>query len=213
MHIRSGKVAAFPLNSHQRLQVVSEFYTYLQTGYYHIADLNGYDHMLYILTLVVGFSIWHWKKVLLAVTAFTIGHSITLALATLDLVHIPQEQTEFYISITILISAIYAAIRAKSEPKISAMFYFLTMGFGLIHGLGFSSFLSAGLEPDESIFAPLLGFNIGLEIGQLLIVLAIMIINLVVEHVLDIKKANWVVFCSGFASSLALLLIFENKFW
>ena len=146
------------------------FQVYFQLGFQHILDIEGYDHMLFLLALCIPYTIRDWKKVLILATAFTIGHSITLALATLDIVRFPTIWVEFFIPVTILITAI---LDLKLKDKLgNTLYYFLAMLFGLIHGMGFSNFLRGSMFPgEESRFIwQLLYFNIGIELAQILII-------------------------------------------
>jgi len=171
--------------------------------------------MLFLLTITVSFSIWHWKRVFWAATGFTVGHSLSLAAATLGLVKVNGAWVEFIIPVTILISALFTAIKSQGKKMeyFSALQFTTVILFGLIHGLGFSSELLSFLSGEIDPLIPLVSFNIGVELGQLLIVAVILLFNYLVENILNIKKANWVLFCSGGAFSIALMLIFENKIW
>lgn len=151
----------------------------MRLGFEHILDVNGVDHILFIVALCTGYSWADWKRLVVLVTFFTVGHSITLALATLEIVQISSILVEILIPVTILATAIHSfATRNKrdsgsdkpKDPPITL--YLLTVFFGLIHGLGFSNFLRALLGSEESIFLPLLSFNIGLELGQIIVVIA-----------------------------------------
>ena len=147
---------------------------WFQTGFEHITDLAGYDHMLFLLILcsVYSFRNWDW---LILITAFTIGHCITLALSVLNIIRLPSSLIEFAIPLTILISAIFRWIQVEKNENKSYQkdqkVYAVTLLFGLIHGLGFSNMLRSLLGSQADILQPLLFFNLGLEVGQIVIVL------------------------------------------
>ena len=147
---------------------------WFQTGFEHITDLAGYDHMLFLLILcsVYSFRNWDW---LILITAFTIGHCITLALSVLNIIRLPSSLIEFSIPLTILISAIFRWIQVEKNENKSYQkdqkVYAVTLLFGLIHGLGFSNMLRSMLGSQADILQPLLFFNLGLEVGQIVIVL------------------------------------------
>lgn len=149
---------------------------WLQEGFTHILDPNGYDHILFVIALCLMYTIKDWRKILILVTAFTIGHSITLALATLKIVKIDSQLVEILIPVTIILTCIGNMIRPAENPRLW-LNYIVALGFGLIHGLGFSNYIRMGLRRGEEILMPLLKFNIGLEIGQLCIVLITMLIT------------------------------------
>ncbi|WP_221389977.1 HupE/UreJ family protein [Dyadobacter sp. NIV53] len=198
---------------------MSEFQAYLQLGFDHITDSKGYDHILFIMALCTIYTLVDWKKVIVLVTAFTIGHSITLALATMGIVHVNPDVIELLIPVTIVITASLNFFHKSKknlftlkENTFSAR-YPLALFFGLIHGLGFSNYLRALLGKEAAIFTPLLGFNIGLELGQLIIVVIILSIAFVMIEILRVPKINWINILSGIIIGMSLSLIINNKFF
>lgn len=195
---------------------MSEFLAYLQLGFEHITDANGYDHILFVMAICTIYTIADWKKVIVLVTAFTAGHSLTLALSTLGYVNINSDVIELLIPVTIVITAFlnffYKAPKSAFAPqeKQPAFRYPLALGFGLIHGLGFSNYLRALLGKEADIFTPLLGFNVGLEVGQLIIVFIILVIAFVITEILRVHKLTWIHIVSGIIFGMALSLILNN---
>lgn len=189
---------------------MSLFELYLKLGFKHIIDINGYDHIIFILALCAGYTYKQFRKILILVTAFTIGHSITLALSTLKIVTIPSDVIEFLIPVTILITALSNLIHSNNRGR---LIYFITLFFGLIHGLGFSNYLKELLGKESNIVTPLLAFNVGLELGQIIIVAANFLILLIAMVVFKVNHKNWKIFISGAAFGIAAILIVENKFW
>ncbi len=200
----------------------STFGTYLQLGFEHISDLNGYDHILFIVALCAIYRLREWRKVAILVTAFTIGHSITLALAALDIIPIKPALIEFLIPVTILATALYNVIVHKMDTgteentstfnrKIN-LNYFFALIFGLIHGMGFSNFFKSMLLPGEEgeLVKQLLAFNIGVEVGQLTIVIIILIISFIAFNLLKVKQREWNLFISGSAAGIALIMALER---
>lgn len=194
---------------------MSEFSLYLQLGFEHISDIKGYDHILFIVALCAVYEIQHWKNVLILVTAFTIGHSVTLALSTLGIILIPSEIVEFLIPVTIFLTAIFNVTTSNDhlQEKRLNRNYLIALGFGMIHGMGFSNYLRALLGAEESILLPLFAFNIGLEIGQLLIVAVIMVAAFLTVTIFKVRLREWTLFISGAAAGIALILMSETKFW
>lgn len=181
------------------------FWVYAKLGFQHITDLAGYDHMLFLLALVASFRPSDWKKILVLITAFTVGHSITLALAVLDIVRIDSELVEFLIPVTIVITAILNLVRPE-KTKGSGIWleYFLALGFGLIHGLGFSNYLRALLM--DELLVPLLSFNVGLEVGQILVVGLIIGIYSIITLTTNVKHKWWNIALSLVAGGISLFL-------
>lgn len=190
------------------------FRIYLQLGFEHILDLSGYDHILFIVALCAVYRWTQWRQILILVTAFTIGHSVTLALSALNIVLFPAEVIEFLIPLTILITALFNIWEDNEvENRRIRWNYLLALFFGLIHGLGFSNYFKALLGREENIIQPLLAFNIGVELGQLIIVLATMILSIGFSKTLLPKHRDWTLFISGAAAGIALILTIEAKFW
>ena len=188
---------------------------YLQLGFDHISNLAGYDHILFLIALCAVYRIEQWRKILVLVTAFTIGHSVTLALASTGAVVIPSSIIKFLIPTTIFITAIHNVVSKHATNGSSKMGrnYVMALFFGFIHGMDFSNYFRALLMGDSSILIPLLGFNIGIELGQLLVVLVIVGIAFLFLNVIGIKHREWNLFISGAAAGMSLLSMLENKFW
>jgi hypothetical protein len=195
---------------------VNEFELYFGLGKDHILDyINGYDHILFVIALSAVYLIRDWKKVLILVTAFTIGHSITLALATLQIISVNTRAVEFLIPLTIFITATSNLFRREdnnSTGKIQ-LNYLYALCFGLIHGLGFSNYLRAILGKSHSIFAPLLAFNLGLEFGQIIVVTLFLCISYIVVDKLGANRRDWKMILSSAIAGIALILMKDRIFW
>jgi len=191
---------------------MSIFELYFKLGLEHIADLKGYDHILFILTLCVVYRASEWNRILILVTAFTSGHSLTLALATLDIFRINSELVEFLIPLTIFITALANVLTgARGAGKaLHRMKYAAALFFGLIHGLGFSNYLRSLLGSESSLFVPLLSFNIGIEAGQLLIVAAIILFSFLVVDLARYPRRDWHILLSGAGMGVSLILMIER---
>ena len=195
----------------------SEFLVYLRLGFEHISDLAGYDHILFIAALCAMYQWEQWRQLLWLVTAFTFGHSVTLALATLNLITINDALVEFLIPVTIFVTSVLniveadpAAHKVAVTPRSWRLTYGLALGFGLIHGMGFSNFLRAVLGAEESIVWPLFAFNVGLEIGQLLILFFVLLLALVMVRLVRMPRYDWVLVLSGATAGIALTMMVER---
>ena len=190
------------------------FEFYLKLGFEHIANLNGYDHILFLVVLCAVYQISQWRNILILVTAFTIGHSITLFIVSLDFFSIPSRIIKLLIPLTILITSLQNVINIKQIENSSRMGknYFMALFFGLIHGMDFSNYFKALIMSPDEIVIPLLGFNIGIELGQLLIVLFIVLISFVFLNIIKIKHLKWNLFISGAAFGISLISIMELIF-
>ena len=189
---------------------MSEFSLYFGLGKDHILDyVNGYDHILFVLALCAVFLIRDWKKILILVTAFTIGHSITLALATLKIVTVNAQLIEFLIPLTIFITSVSNLFKKEvlSNEKGFQVNYLYAVFFGLIHGLGFSNYLRAILGKDQSILSQLLAFNLGLEFGQIIVVVIFLIFSFLLVDFLKVNRRDWKLVLSSAIAGIALILM------
>lgn len=223
--------------------MTSTFAVYLELGFDHIADFAGYDHILFIVALAAGYGLAQWRHLLVLVTAFTVGHTVTLALATLRLVSISPAWIEFLIPLTIVVTGGYSlwetrgggrgvagtvegeggASGGQAEPGRESVSgpagrtaaarrtrlakYAMALFFGLIHGLGFSSYLRALLGEEESILMPLFSFNVGLEVGQFAILVCVLIITAAVTGFSLLRPRTWTRILSLGAVGPALALL------
>lgn len=187
--------------------MTSIFNTDILLGIQHISDVEGFDHIAFLVTLLAAYTINEWKKILLLVTAFTIGHSITLALAALDIIPVNASLIEFLIPVTICCTALYHLFAKETKTYTSNWgLYVLTIGFGLIHGAGFSNFLKAMLGNSSSVVQKLLAFNIGVEIGQLIIVSVLLGLSSVFLA-LGQSKTTWKHLCIGYGLFTSIILM------
>lgn len=189
---------------------MQDFPLYFQLGWQHILDWKGYDHILFVMVLCGTYTLPEWRKVLILVTAFTIGHSITLALSVLSIIHINTALIEFLIPVTILITAATNLLNNKPKQTGVRLKYVLALFFGLIHGMGFSNYLNSLLGKSTNIIAELFAFNLGLEFGQVIIVLAILLVSFLVISVLQVKKFNWNFFLSAAIFGIAFMMAAER---
>ncbi len=194
-------------------QNMNTFELYFTLGLEHISDLNAFDHILFIIALVSSYSWREWKPILILVTAFTVGHSLTLALATLNVVSVSEPLIEFLIPLTIALTALYNIYRPRVPKSNVNINYLMALFFGLIHGLGFSNFLRSLLGNEASIFQPLLAFNVGLEVGQILIVIVFLILSALVHSFFRPSKRDTILFVSSVVLGMSLMLMIEAKFW
>ncbi len=186
------------------------FSIYLDLGFDHILDINGYDHILFLVALCALYTLKEWRQILILVTAFTIGHSITLALSTLNIIQIDATLIETLIPVTILMTAILNLWIRPNPDKKWRPNYFLALFFGFIHGMGFSNYFKALLGKEADILTPLFAFNVGVELGQLCIVTGIILINYVVTRFFKLSQRLWTILVSSIAALLACYLIVER---
>ena len=187
--------------------MMQTFVLFFKQGLSHILDIDGIDHMLFILAITVFFNRSDWKKLALLITAFTIGHSITLVLSVYDVISVQRDIIEKLIPITIIITCVNNFFKVYKPTQINyKLLYTMVLFFGCIHGLAFSNFLKMAFFEDENLLASLVGFNIGIELGQLLIVCVFLaLIETVLFYFKKLKHDHIIQACS------ALIIIFALK--
>ena len=189
---------------------LQDFIFYFKLGWEHIISADALDHQLFILALVAIYSYKNLKQVLILVTAFTIGHSLTLFLSVTDIIRFESKWVEFLIPCTIVFTALSNLFRTDFSLKSVKINYYLALIFGLIHGMGFANSIRIMLAKDQNIGWGLFGFNVGLEAGQIFMVIIIMAITLVIFNYTKIKRRDWVLFTSAAVFSLALKMALER---
>jgi len=182
---------------------MSDFALYFNTGWHHILSWDSLDHLLFIVALAAIYLAENWKQVLVLVTAFTIGHSLTLALSVYDLIRIQGKWVEFLIPCTIIATGIFNLLLKDFKPTSLKINYFLALFFGLIHGMGFANTIRFMLAKNQNIAVPLLSFNIGLEAGQVVVVSIILLISYLLVNKAKLKRTWWVWTLSAFAILIA----------
>lgn len=189
---------------------MGDFGFYFGLGWEHIMSWDALDHLLFITALAAIYILKDWKQVLILVTAFTIGHSLTLALSVLDIIRFPSRWVEFLIPCTIIATAIANLFQKKFTRQSIRINYFLALFFGLIHGMGFANTIRFMLAKDQSLGWGLFGFNVGLEAGQIVVVSIILLIGWAFMSVFKINRREWVIFISAAIFSLAIKMALER---
>lgn len=196
---------------------MSQFSVYFELGLRHILDLEGFDHILFVIALCSLFTLRDWRKVLILITAFTIGHSVTLALSTLNVIRINASLVEFLIPLTLLVTALSNIFRKPNSSGLGSskvkLNYFYAVFFGLIHGLGFSNYLKSLLGRESNVVLQLLAFNLGIELGQIVIVLCFMLVAGLCVGLSWVSKREWSLGISAAIAGMSLMLLLENKIW
>ncbi len=195
---------------------MSDFWIYFNIGLRHVLDINGYDHVLFLIALTVPYTFKEWPRILILVSVFTLGHTLALLLSVFNIVTMNADLVEFLIPVTILITAIYGLLTAgktsKSASATTAIF--ITLFFGLIHGLGFSNYFKsilAGNPTDKLI--PLLEFALGIEAAQIIVVIVVLLIGYVAQTFLRFNRRDWALIASAFVAGVVVPMIIESEIW
>ena len=189
---------------------MNDFAYFFELGWQHIISSDALDHQLFILALSAIYLVNDWKKVLILVTAFTIGHSLTLALSAFEIIKVSSNWVEFLIPLSIVITAFLNFIKTEHHYGKYHTQYFLALIFGLIHGLGFANTIKMMLTKSQTITMPLLSFNIGLEVGQIVVVGMILLMSFLVVNKLKLRRKWWVWGLSAIAFLIAGSICIER---
>lgn len=189
---------------------LTDFSLWFETGLWHIADWQGYDHILFLLALCCMYQWRDWKALLVLVTAFTLGHSLTLALSVMKVVNIKAAYIEFAIPLSIVLTSVYNLSNLNRKVgKGDKTRYAMALFFGLVHGLGFSYLLKSMLGRQTDLLLPLFAFNVGLEAGQILILLGVLLLGSLAT-LLKVKERDWRFFLSAAVFGISLIMTFER---
>ncbi len=193
---------------------MDNFILYFKMGLNHVLDFTAYDHILFLVVLTVVFSFNQWKKTIWLITFFTIGHTITLALAAYGFLNIRMDIIEFLIPLTIFITGVVNVLQTKKtstgKENINLIF---ALFFGLIHGLGFSNYFKMMVGKEEDKLVPLLEFALGIEVSQIIIVLGILILGTLLENFFRVTKRDWVLVTSSIVIGFSISMMIERVFW
>ncbi len=189
---------------------MSDFVFYFKIGWEHIITTEALDHIFFIAALAAIYMLKDWRQVLILVTAFTVGHTITLALSSLNMVEISSDWVEFLVPCTIVFTAISNLFQKTFTPKAIRINYFLALFFGLIHGLAFANTLRMLIAGDQSFAWSMFSFSVGLELGQVLIVFLILLLAQLLVKYIQVSRRDWVIFLSAGVMSLALQMAVER---
>lgn len=195
---------------------MSEFWVYFQIGLRHVLNIHAYDHVLFLMALTVPFLFKDWQRILLLVTLFTLGHTTALLLSVYQIVFIKAHIIEFLIPITILIAALFNLFSSgKPSKKESAnLVFFITLFFGIIHGLGFSNYFKTLLgNGAQAKLTPLLEFALGIEAAQIVVVFVVLFLGYIMQTAFRFSRRDWILLASAFIIGVVLPLIIENEIW
>lgn len=192
---------------------MEDFQWYFKLGLDHVLDWKAYDHVLFLIVLTIFYGFKDWKKVLGLVTFFTLGHTLTLALSAYNLLYIEMDLIEFLIPLTILFTALFNIIFVNKSSNYLNIIFLLAFLFGLIHGLGFSSYFKILVDDFENKLFPLIEFAIGIEIAQIIITVFILILNYLILNILKKQKRDWIIVVSSIVTGIVIPMLIERKFW
>lgn len=189
---------------------MQDFGFYFGLGWEHIISKDALDHQLFIAALAAIYLLKDWRQVLILVTAFTIGHSLTLVLSVLDVIRFNSKWVEFLIPLTIVITALSNLFQKKFTPKSIRINYVLALLFGLIHGMGYANYIRFMIADDQNMGWSLFGFNVGLEVGQIFVVTILLLLSYVFVTMLKVNRRDWVIFLSAGVFALSLKMALER---
>ncbi len=193
---------------------MDNFILYLRLGLDHVLDLAAYDHILFLIVLAVIFNFYQWKKVFWLLTFFTVGHTITLALAAYNIINIRVDLVEFLIPVTIFITGVFNLFRGANASSRKEKFTLLfSLFFGFIHGLGFSNYFRSMIGKEESKILPLLEFALGIEIAQVIIVFGVLLIGMLLQNFIRVSKRDWIFVTSSVVIGIVIPMIINRVFW
>ena len=193
---------------------MSTFILYFRLGYRHVLDIYGVDHMLFIIAIMSVFLLRDWRRALVLFLFYVIGSSISLSLAANEIIRVDINIIDYLIPVTILIAAVINIFKKPESYTPRSIFRFaILLIFGLIHGFGFADYLMDILGTDLNLAVPIIGFNLGIELGLFLVGFVFLIISWVFINNLGISRRDWRLVISYGIAGIALTLMFESRYW
>jgi hypothetical protein len=189
---------------------MEDFRFYFGLGWQHIISTDALDHILFIIALTAIYAVHEWKHVLILVTAFTIGHSITLFLSVMDFIRFADQWVEFLIPLTILITAFSNFFQKTFSKRAVRVNYYFALFFGFIHGMGFANTIRFMLSSEQQLGTSLLAFNLGLEAGQICVVAVLLLICWILVDRLQLNRRVWAVMLSALTFCFAMKMTLER---
>ncbi|WP_425076139.1 HupE/UreJ family protein [Psychroserpens sp. S379A] len=193
--------------------MIDNFISNLQDGIYHILHINAYDHILFLTALMLPYLFKDWKRILFLITVFTIGHCLSLTLATYGVISVNNNVISFIIPLTILVVAlfnIFTAGKKTHHTKIGLLF-FITLFFGLVHGLGFTNELNSLISASENKLLAILEIGLGMEIGQLVIAFIVIFISFLCQTIFRFSKRDWIMVISAVVLGCVLPMLIRSE--
>ncbi|MCK8480982.1 HupE/UreJ family protein [Psychroserpens algicola] len=193
--------------------MIDNFLSNFQDGVYHVMNIKAYDHILFLIVLAVPYVFKDWKRILLLVTIFTLGHCISLGLTTYDVINVNARLIEFLIPLTILVVALFNVFTAgkKSHGTKVGLLFFATLFFGLIHGLGFVGTFEKMISSSENKILALLEIGLGIEVGQLVMVFIVIFLGFLCQTIFRFSKRDWVMVISAIVVGFVLPMLIHNN--
>lgn len=191
---------------------MDQFWFYFKLGFDHVFNFQAYDHLLFFIALIVPFTFANWKRAFWLVTLFAIGHTATLLLATYGIVRINASLVECLIPITILVTALFHVFTAgrKNQKETFGLHFFATLFFGMIHGLGFSTYFRQMVDSSSNKLLPLLEFALGIEAAQLIVVFILLVLAFVLQTIFRFNKRDWVLVISSIAIGIVIPMLLRT---
>lgn len=189
---------------------MSEFWLFFKLGLEHVLDWKAYDHVLFLIVLSAAYTFNSWRKLIILVTLFTLGHTVSLLLANYGVVMVSTTLIEFLIPVTILVTALFNLFTAGKEQRAEklGLFYITTIFFGLIHGFGFASYYKM-INADNEIL-PLLEFALGIEAAQIIVVIIVLILAFIIQTLFRFNKRDWVLVVSSIVIGMIIPMLINN---
>ena len=192
--------------------MLESFWFNVQYGINHVLDIKGYDHILFLMVLAVPYVFKDWKRVLLLVSMFTLGHTLSLVLAAYGIVSVNGNLVEFLIPVTILVVAIYNVFTAGKKDRSTkvGLLFFTTLFFGLVHGLGFAREFKMFAGQSEDKLELLIEFALGIEIAQVIIVFIVLFLGFLCQTIFRFSRRDWVMVLSAIVIGLVIPMIIQS---
>ena len=193
--------------------MIDNFISNLQHGIYHVVHINAYEHILFLIVLSLPYFFKDWKRILLLITIFTVGHCLSLSLVTYNIVSLNIRVTSFLIPLTILIVSLFNIFTSgkKTHQSKFGFLFFITLFFGLIHGLGFANELKSLISASENKLLAIVEIALGIEIGQLIIAFIVIFLSFICQTIFRFSRRDWIMVISAIVLGSVLPILITNE--
>ena len=194
---------------------MQDFWFYTRLGLDHVLDFSAYDHILFLSALAIPFTFKNWANVVWLATIFTVTHCLSLGLSAFEIITVDVSLIEFLIPVTILFTALYNILKLRKQTGNKSMIWHsvATAFFGLVHGFGFSNYFKMLVADMDEKVRPLLGFALGIELSQVIIVLLVLILAYLCQSVLKIKQGPFIMVASIIIILITIPLLYQTFPW
>jgi len=195
---------------------MSHFSLYFNLGFRYIVDLYSVEYILFLVSLLVVFTLKDWKRVIILLVCFIAGYTLSISLGTFKIVNYNVELIEFLLPLTIFFTSFSNIFKKKDNFRYHGNMiknYILALVFGAIHGFSYANYLSGITRDRIELWNQFVAFNLGIGLAEILVSLTFLMISFLFLSIIGINRRDWVMVISSGIAGVAITIMFASKFW